>query len=475
MNSYVRSQEITPTGAGDARRIAFVGLELAGKTTTLQRLSRGLLLNTKPTHGFNLELFDFLGLRFNVFDLGGQATYHVFWEKFLPDQEAVVFFIDAADTKRLARVRLALNKTIKIVKPDTVFMILANKQDLPNALSLPDLSKALDLSPASKFKKFLLFAVSAKTGEGLREAFEWLASALDMDIGGNKCTLYGFYVYEKEVGLPLVTSEDKGKKIVDLENPIITRNPTLVTGLHSALRNFMSDVAESELKSVIFKAKTGKLFKFVSVIYGSLICVLVTNEGDNENVIDALGEAILEIVHEKVDSSELMPNLDKIDLYQLVEVIAPFVRNINDLKARFRPSTPKLDPHSPAEKLKALSARTASRSATSSTSRIDESRSNISTDLLKVTTFNQNNSTEDQKERVNTLISRSSPNNPLYSSPSPKSQPPSSVSRSEEASSSTSNSLPQQDNRESAADIFFHMSVADRIKYLQKTRKRLRD
>ncbi|MFX1254020.1 MAG: ADP-ribosylation factor family protein [Promethearchaeota archaeon] len=474
MNSHIRSREIVPTGMGDARRIAFVGLELAGKTTTLQRLSRGLLLNTKPTHGYNLELFDFLGLRFNVFDLGGQETYHVFWEKFLPNQEAVVFFIDAADTKRLARVRVALNKTFKIVKPDTVFMILANKQDLPNALSLPDLTKALDLSMASKFKKFLLFAVSAKTGEGLREAFEWLASALDMDISGNKCTLYGFYVYEKDVGLPLVTSEDKGKKIVDLENPIITRNPTLVTGLHSALRNFMNDVADSELKSVIFKAKTGKLFKFVSVNYENFICVLVTREEDNENVIDALGGVILEIVNEKVGKSELMPKIDKIDLYELVEIIAPFVRNINDLKARFKPNTPREDSHSPAEKLKALSARITNHSSASGY-RIDVPRSNVSTDSLKSSTVNQFNSIEGQKERDNTLVSQTNPNKPHNSSPGPKSQHLSSVSRSEEASSSASNSLPQQDNRKSAADIFFQMSVADRIKYLQKTRKRLRD
>ncbi|MFX1533340.1 MAG: ADP-ribosylation factor family protein [Promethearchaeota archaeon] len=474
MNSHVRSQ-ITPTGAGDVRRIAFVGLELAGKTTTLQRLSRRLLSSTTPTHGFNLELFDFLGLRFNVFDLGGQATYHVFWEKFLPDQEAVVFFIDAADTKRLARVRIALNKTFKLVKSDTVFMILANKQDLPNALSLPDLTKAVDLNLASKFKKFQLFATSAKTGEGLYEAFEWLASALDMDIGGKKCTLYGFYVYEKDVGLPLFTSEYEGRKIVDLENPILSRNPALVTGLHSALRNFMSDVAESELKSVIFKEpKTGKIFKLASVTYKNLICVLVTLEGDSEDVLDALGEALLKIVHEKMGSSELMPDLDKIDLYEIVEIIAPFVRNINDLKARLRPRTPRIDSDSPVEMLKALSERITSYSSASGTSRIDELRPKVSTDSLTDSTLKQAKSTEDQKERTSTLVSRTSPKELQYGSSSPKSQPPSSESRPKEVSSSASSSLPQQD-RESADDIFFRMGVADRIKYLQKTRRRLRD
>ncbi|MFX0094354.1 MAG: ADP-ribosylation factor-like protein, partial [Candidatus Hodarchaeota archaeon] len=201
----IKTQQLVSNMDIGPRRIAFVGLDKAGKTTTLNRISRGVLTRTKPTHGYGADVFTFLGIRFNVYDLAGQEIYHLFWDRFLPHQEAIVFFIDAADSYRLDKVRQALNKTLSLMKPKTIVMILANKQDLPEALDLPDLINALDLDLASKAKQLQIFEVSAKTGAGLHEAFQWLASMLEINIGVQKCTLYGFFVYQKNVGLPLVT------------------------------------------------------------------------------------------------------------------------------------------------------------------------------------------------------------------------------------------------------------------------------
>lgn len=50
-------------------------------------------------------------------------------------------------------------------------------QDLPGALSAADVSKALGL-PALKNRTWSIFKTSAKKGEGLDEAMDWLVNAL---------------------------------------------------------------------------------------------------------------------------------------------------------------------------------------------------------------------------------------------------------------------------------------------------------
>ncbi|MFX0095479.1 MAG: ADP-ribosylation factor-like protein, partial [Candidatus Hodarchaeota archaeon] len=290
----------------------------------LKRLSRGILVNPKPTQGFETETFSFLGVRFNVYDLGGQEPFHIFWEKFLPEQEAVVFFIDAADREDLDRVREILNKTLSLMNPESTFMILANKQDLPNALTVTEIIEILDLDLASKVKKLQIFDVSAKTGTGLYDAFHWLATALEMDAEEPKCTLFGFYIYERSVGIPLITGESAMK-----ENPLILEDPTLITSLHSAIGSFATEMADSRLRSISIKSpKTGQPIQLTSVGTGNLVCVLITPDGTNEIVIGVIGEAILAIVNDRIYWG-LEPG--QIQLPEVLEVIRPFLWNVDQL------------------------------------------------------------------------------------------------------------------------------------------------
>jgi ADP-ribosylation factor-like protein 1 len=60
---------------------------------------------------------------------------------------------------------------------EAILMVIANKQDINGCLTVPEIHKALGLD-ALRNRSFQIFKASATKGEGLDEAMEWLANAL---------------------------------------------------------------------------------------------------------------------------------------------------------------------------------------------------------------------------------------------------------------------------------------------------------
>lgn len=56
---------------------------------------------------------------------------------------------------------------------------MANKQDMPGCLSVAEVHQALGLD-ALKNRTFQIFKTSAKKGEGLDQAMDWLSNALQV-------------------------------------------------------------------------------------------------------------------------------------------------------------------------------------------------------------------------------------------------------------------------------------------------------
>lgn len=59
---------------------------------------------------------------------------------------------------------------------DSIFLILANKQDLPNSLSTSELTDLLDLRKIKQ--NWYLQPCVATKGEGLQEGLTWLSKQL---------------------------------------------------------------------------------------------------------------------------------------------------------------------------------------------------------------------------------------------------------------------------------------------------------
>ena len=128
--------------------------------------------------GFNVETVTYKNLKFQVWDLGGQTGLRPYWRCYYQDTNAVIFVVDSADRERIeiAKQELELMLQEEELKGVPV-LVLANKQDLPNALNDHEICNGLGLT-SIKNRPWSLFKISAMNGTGLQEAFEWLVDTL---------------------------------------------------------------------------------------------------------------------------------------------------------------------------------------------------------------------------------------------------------------------------------------------------------
>merc|ERR1711977_647216 len=121
---------------GGQYKIVMVGLDNAGKTTILYRLHLGDVITTTPTVGSNVEEVSHRNVTFQVWDLGGQDKLRRVWSTYYVGSHAVVLVVDSMDRQRLHVLReellaLCAHDDLKTAAP----LVLANKQDLPGAMT----------------------------------------------------------------------------------------------------------------------------------------------------------------------------------------------------------------------------------------------------------------------------------------------------------------------------------------------------
>ena len=161
------------------RRILMVGLDAAGKTTILYKLKLGEVVTTIPTIGFNVEQVDYKNISFTVWDVGGQDKIRPLWRHYYQNTEGLIFVVDSNDKDRIDAAREELQKMLQEDElKDSVVLVFANKQDLPNALSAPQVTEALGLHNL-RMRKWFIQAACATTGDGLYEGLEWLKDTLN--------------------------------------------------------------------------------------------------------------------------------------------------------------------------------------------------------------------------------------------------------------------------------------------------------
>jgi len=159
-------------------RILMVGLDAAGKTTILYKLKLGEVVTTIPTIGFNVETVEYKNISFTVWDVGGQDKIRPLWRHYFTNTQGLIFVVDSNDKERIEEAASELNKMVNEDElKDAVILVFANKQDLPNAFNVSDLTEKLGLSNYRGRKWYVQSAVATQ-GNGLYEGLDWLSGEL---------------------------------------------------------------------------------------------------------------------------------------------------------------------------------------------------------------------------------------------------------------------------------------------------------
>ena len=165
--------------------ILFVGLDGAGKTTILQTIRNEAFPNRKPTEGYTwaLNAYRWKEFNFHIFDVGGGETQRDLWKKtrcvtqgFL---SGVMFVVDSSNVERLAEARDFFRDVYGALGgPLIPIMVVANKQDLPGALTPFEIGREFSLSLPNSAMPFHVHGTSAIDSRNLHEAMHKLCSMI---------------------------------------------------------------------------------------------------------------------------------------------------------------------------------------------------------------------------------------------------------------------------------------------------------
>ncbi|CAI4224322.1 unnamed protein product [Auanema sp. JU1783] len=157
-------------------RILVLGLDNAGKTTIVKKFLGEDLSTIEPTLGFNIKTVDFRGFTLNLWDVGGQKSLRSYWRNYFEQTDALIWVVDSGDRERLVSCATELKH---LLTEERLFgaslLVLANKQDLPNAIRVSDIAKLLDLDSISTHH-WQIYSCSAMTGQNLLEGVTWLCN-----------------------------------------------------------------------------------------------------------------------------------------------------------------------------------------------------------------------------------------------------------------------------------------------------------
>lgn len=166
-------------------KIAWVGLDHAGKTSLVHFLMTGEVNtpNLPVTIGINVDKFYFETdekIEIAIWDLAGQAIYRdLLWNNYLENVNGLIFVIDSAAPDRFDEAKDELwTRFLKNQNFEPIpILILANKQDLPEAVESGIIAQKLNLHTV-KSHSYSIMPCSAKSGQNVQEAMTWLVDRI---------------------------------------------------------------------------------------------------------------------------------------------------------------------------------------------------------------------------------------------------------------------------------------------------------
>ena len=233
-------------------KIIILGIQNAGKTTILYRLSLGQLVQTTPTIGSNVEEISYNNVKLQAWDLGGQESTRSVWDVYFVNTDAIIYVIDTHETNyeesKNQFYKLLENEALK----NTVILIYANKQDLQGAKCVNEIMQIYEFD---KIKDHIwhIQPCSAQTGEGLVTGMKWLSDQLVFKSNNNfPVNPYADFSEEKN------TNKKKEVKKSQIKNQN-NKNPNIGQSLNNTDSNMGTNASNQNTINNINSSVGGNL------------------------------------------------------------------------------------------------------------------------------------------------------------------------------------------------------------------------
>ena len=172
-------KEAATTDENANKKVLFLGLDNAGKSTLLFQLKDKSFKETVPTVGLNVEQITYRGLSLTLWDVSGQATR--LWKHYFDKINAIIFVVDSADRDRMSKAQEELHRVIQDEElSQAPILIFANKQDVAGALTEQEVYEQLHLHEIAegRLKDVCFQRCSAKNGDGVWEGIAKLGDVI---------------------------------------------------------------------------------------------------------------------------------------------------------------------------------------------------------------------------------------------------------------------------------------------------------
>lgn len=159
--------------------ITLFGASHSGKTTFLYALKYQEILQVTPTAGFNRELVEVGGNRFEIIDLSGNLRYHPSWEIFAGAKMFIVFV--TTHCEELIRESELVIQRIVNIHPKKPVLVLSSKTDLIGSLTLEQVFERFNLAAAFADRSWRIMECSWGNYMNPQSIFRVMKTLREMD------------------------------------------------------------------------------------------------------------------------------------------------------------------------------------------------------------------------------------------------------------------------------------------------------
>ncbi|MFX0094093.1 MAG: ADP-ribosylation factor-like protein [Candidatus Hodarchaeota archaeon] len=170
-------------------KIVLLGSSGAGKTTLVRYLETGEPVKADPKTTLGIDIrktpINIDGWSFKAIDVGGQEIYQkTFWTLAISQANAIIYVIDGTmkpdeTNANLELAQFQFEYMLNLTSKNVPLLILINKQDLKSLKPLT-IQEAIELYRMDQIngRSFTILPSSAKYGDGVQKAMQWLVSRM---------------------------------------------------------------------------------------------------------------------------------------------------------------------------------------------------------------------------------------------------------------------------------------------------------